>query len=365
MADKAVSTLTQVTNHAAIGNCLMVSQNGSGTGSTNSSLISALQVNYTQVANAYPFGNGDGNAYGVRTLATAAPAFQTINDMWYDITASSWTASNSTVYVINQSINAFIKATSVYVKQAGAWTQVKEAWIKNAGAWVRFLYVKPITYITITGGNNINLRSVYQTQTGDYSATPVSVHFLVTGNIGSSSTATAAMATGTWPAGSDIIVNVSTGVYVVGAGGAGGNNGAGNPGGNAISLNYNMTIVNNGIIGGGGGGAGSQSLNPLGYVTVGGGGGAGLVAGAAGVGSRNAVFVYGAAGSLTSGGVGCYRGGSTSGQTVCTSDRGGGSLGQGGTSIPDGPGGGAAGKAIALNGYVATRTGNAPIGSVS
>ena len=62
MADKAVSALTQVTNHAVIGNCLMVSQKDTGAGSTNCSLVSSLQVDYTRVANAYPSGNGDGKA---------------------------------------------------------------------------------------------------------------------------------------------------------------------------------------------------------------------------------------------------------------------------------------------------------------
>ena len=205
----------------------------------------------------------------------------------------------------------------------------------------------------ISSQNNLNLRN-YAVANG--ASAYKRLIFNINGNIGSTSTALPAITTGTdWLAGTLITLNIANGIYVVGAGGAGGNNGTGGAGGNAISLNHNITIVNNGIIGGGGGGAGSQSLNALGFVTVGGGGGAGLVAGAAGVGSRNNVFVYGAAGSLTSGGVGCYRGGSTSGQTVCTSDRGGGSLGQGGTSIPDGPGGGAAGKAIALNTYTATR----------
>ena len=234
----------------------------------------------------------------------------------------------------------------------GTWKNVKSGWINKNGVWTKF-YSNVVT-VNVATQNNINLRTLYTNQTGDSSNDAVSVIFNINGNIGSTSTATASMVTGTWSTGSEIVVNIAAGVYVVGAGGAGGNNGTGNSGGNAISLNYSITIVNSGIIGGGGGGAGSQSLNPLGYVTVGGGGGAGLVAGAAGVGSRNAVFVYGAAGSLTSGGVGCYRGGSTSGQTVCTSDRGGGSLGQGGTSIPDGPGGGAAGKAVALNSNTVT-----------
>lgn len=251
--------------------------------------------------------------------------------------------------------SAWKTVNGLYVKDGGAWKTVQAGFIKDSGAWKQF-FVNLIT-VNVSSQNNINLRTLYTNQTGEAPGNYTKAQFNINGNIGSSSTATAAIVTDTWPAGSEIIVNVAAGVYVVGAGGAGGNNGAGNPGGNAISLNHNITIVNNGIIGGGGGGAGSESLNPLGSTTIGGGGGAGLVAGAAGVGSRNNVFVYGAAGSLTSGGVGCYRGGSTSGQTVCTSDRGGGNLGQAGNSSGGGgtaQGGGAAGKAIALNSYGVT-----------
>ena len=303
MADKAVSELTQVTNHAAIGNCFMVSQKGAGAGSTDRASVSSLQIDYTRVANAYPFGNGDGNAYGVRTLATSVPPVQTVKDIWYDVTASSWTASNSTVYVINESSpTTFIKAASVYVKQAGAWTQVKEAWIKNAGAWVRFLYVKPITSIIITGGNNINLRSVYQTQTGDYSSTPVDVSFIVTGNIGSTSISLASLVTGTWPAGSNI--TLTNNAIIAGKGGDGGtgNGGTSSPcscfgssggfrgadagtnGGNAISLGYALAIINNGTIGGGGGGGTSVPwpASVFNVLPARGGGGAGLNVGLAG-----------------------------------------------------------------------------------
>ena len=248
--------------------------------------------------------------------------------------------------------SAWKTVRGLYVKDGGVWKTVQVGFIKDNGAWKQF-FVNLIT-VNVSSQNNINLRTLYTNQTGEAPGNYTKAQFNINGNIGSSSTATAAIVTDTWPAGSEIIVNVAAGVYVVGAGGAGGNNGGGGTGGNAISLNYSITIVNSGIIGGGGGGAGSQSLNPLGSTTVGGGGGAGLVAGAAGVGSRNNVFVYGAAGSLTSGGVGCYRGGSTSGQTVCTSELAGGSLGQAGRGIPDGPGGGAAGKAVALNSYGVT-----------
>ena len=386
MADKAVSALTQVVNHAAIGNCFMVSQKGAGVDSTNRASVSSLQIGYTQIANAYPFGNGDGNAYGVRTLATSVPPVQTVKDIWYDITASSWTASNSTVYVINESSpTTFIKAQSMYVKQAGAWAQVKEAWIKNAGAWVKFLFVSPV--ITITGGYNINLRSVYQTQTGDYSSTPVNVSFLVTGNIGSTSTAEAALVTGPWPTGSNI--TLTNNAIIAGAGGRAGNAWAGqffgengSLGGSAISLSYNITINNLGTIGGGGGGGGGGSwFYPFegGFlVTAGGGGGAGFSGGGAGVcnspGNSTNNCQGGNAGTTSNGGAGGVYSYRFRNVTLTAIGGNGGNLGQSGTSgaPPNNnnnrayPGvGGAAGKAIALNGYAATRTGNVPLGVVS
>ena len=249
----------------------------------------------------------------------------------------------------------------------GTWKAVKSGWINKNGVWTKF-YSNVVT-VNVATQNNINLRTLYTNQTGDSSSAAASVIFNINGNIGSSSTATAAMVTGTWSAGSEIVVNVATGVYVVGAGGAGGGNG-----GNAISLSYNVTINNSGIIGGGGGGGGNS----------GGGGGAGNVVGTSSGGSN---------GTLTSGGAGvatttsCVKANPWQWNQYYTSNGAGGSLGNNGTSgrsyqrnwgtsgcnssasnvwiyditYP----GGNAGKAVALNGYVATRTGNVPLGEVS
>jgi hypothetical protein len=149
MADKAVSKLTQVVNHAVIGNCFMVAQKGAGAGSTNRASVSALQIPYASVVNAYA---GGSNAFGVKTVSSdrITPAFQTINDVWYDVYPRSWTVTDSTVHVINQSTNAFIKAASMYVKQAGAWTQVKEAWIKDAGTWKQILSYVPVVTVSVS-----------------------------------------------------------------------------------------------------------------------------------------------------------------------------------------------------------------------
>lgn len=156
MADKAVSKLTQVVNHAAIGNCFVAVQKGAGANSTNRSSISSLQIPYASLLNAYA---GGSNAYGVKTVSSdrITPAVQTIDDIWYDVYPRTWTATDSAVYVINQGTNTFIKAQSIYVKQAGAWTQVKEAWIKDAGTWKQILGTvpPPVTVsasITVIGG---------------------------------------------------------------------------------------------------------------------------------------------------------------------------------------------------------------------
>jgi hypothetical protein len=157
MADKAVSKLTQVVNHAVIGNCSIVAQKGSGTGTTNSSLISALQIPYASLANAYA---GGSNAYGVKTVSSdrITPPVQTVHDIWYDVYPRTWTSAQSTVYVINESAPmTLIKAPMIYVKQSNIWKQVTEAWIKDSGAWKQFLY-SPLAFtaraLLIGGGGS-------------------------------------------------------------------------------------------------------------------------------------------------------------------------------------------------------------------
>jgi len=268
----------------------------------------------------------------------------------------------------------------------GTWKAVKSGWINKDGIWTKF-YASDTT-ITITGGNNINLRSLYETQTGDFSSTPVDVSFTVTGNVGSSSTGTASLVTGTWPAGSSI--TLTNNAIIAGAGGRGGNSYAfqfgaenGSPGGSAISLSYNITINNLGTIGGGGGGGGGGcQFYPLegGFlVTAGGGGCAGFSGGGAGVctspGNTTNNCRGGNAGTTSNGGAGGVYSYRFRNVTMTATGGNGGYLGQNGTSgappynrdlSRSYPGaGGAAGKAITLNGNVATTTGNAPLGAVS
>ena len=266
----------------------------------------------------------------------------------------------------------------------GTWKAVKSGWINKDGIWTKF-YASD-TSITITGGNNIDLRSLYELSTGDYSSTAVDVNFIVTGNVGSTSTGTASIVTGAWPIGSNI--TLTNNAIIAGAGGRGGNAWAGqyfgengSPGGPAISLSYNITINNLGTIGGGGGGGGGGSwfypFNGGFLVTAGGGGGAGFSGGSAGVcnspGNSSNNCQGGNAGATSNGGAGgvySYRFGRV---TLTAYGGNGGNLGQSGTSGAPGnnnnnrayPGaGGNAGSALVRNNNTYTLQGNALVGPI-
>ena len=138
-----------------------------------------------------------------------------------------------------------------------------------------------------------------------------------------------ALRTGRWPNGTELQVDVGPSGEIRGAGGDGGagapclscSGGTGGSGTSALGIEFNTTIVNNGLIrcgyGGGGGGSGAgndpsdKSTTDYGRSGAGGGGGAGLPAGsggAAGSGGFNGDQPInggpGFAGSLDSGGGG-------------------------------------------------------------
>jgi len=286
MAEKAVSKLTQVVNHAAIGNCFMIAQKGSGANSTNRSSISSLQINYSKIANSYPYGNGDGNAYGVRTVSSnrITPSFQTVNDIWYDIYPRTWTTTDSSVYVIDQSTNAFIKAPAIYVKQNNAWTQVKEAWIKNNGVWSKFLNIAVTQIMTSSCNNgwayNVNLYNLYKQQTGDTSGAPVTIEYTSLCNLGSLNS-TAALDCSTIPAGSKIKITFNAS-YIIGRAGDG-QSGTANNGGATYCSQANWAVEYSGGSAGGPAIALSNgsnyTLNIPWYATIGGGGGGGAAGG--------------------------------------------------------------------------------------
>lgn len=136
--------------------------------------------------------------------------------------------------------------------------------------------------------------------------------------VGSSSTATAGFKTGTeFPVGSSL--SLRNRGYIVGRGGAGGQNfswdlpgGAGGPGGPALQAEYALILENEGIIGGGGGGGGgSNQYAPTGGFGIGAGGaggGAGALGGEPGIGGMTtsvggAYATKGTQGMLATGGV--------------------------------------------------------------
>jgi hypothetical protein len=211
-------------------------------------------------------------------------------------------------------------------------------------------------------------------------ATDVDVYVTVNSGIiiGSTSTATPALTTGSgWTQRSRIfLINNGTIMGRGGAGGIGGSNGngfGGSAGGTAIDLTKDITITNNSAIYGGGGGGGGGGASGSNAGGGGGGGGAGDIGGtgaAGGTPSGNA----GAAGTSSgpgNGGAGLSWSQSSGGKNPVTTSGvsgaggNGGSFGAAGSSgtaatgdgtLFSGSGGGAAGKAINLNGYTATFT---------
>lgn len=206
-----------------------------------------------------------------------------------------------------------------------------------------------VTVINITGNQaNVNLFTLAGSP-----ATAGSYEFVIAAGaiVYSTSTATSALTSGAFPGGS--AVKITNNGSIIGMGGNGGNggSGAGNPGGPAISLGISVTIDNtNGVIYGGGGGGGG------GFGTFDGGGGGG--------GGRSYHNSAGGGGGAPSGGQwgtagqpGTSAGGGGGGRRGYYNDMPGGTggdWGAAGGAGTSGGGGGAGGKAVALNGYTAT-----------
>ncbi len=220
------------------------------------------------------------------------------------------------------------KSKQIFIKSGGNWIDCKEVWVKEAGVWRQvfrkafdFTYSIPVT-------NNFVLRTAAITAGWD-GQMPLNANLTVSGVVGSSTISGYAFRTGTLPADSVVKLTINAGGYIVGAGGKGAS-GTGGPttpivktngqtGGTAMFIEYPMTIINNGIIGGGGGGgAGGAYIYGHGFSGFSpGGGGAGAVPGAGG---DAGIFAAGHAGTLTTGGAASTSNGQTSGS--------GGNLGQ-------------------------------------
>ena len=199
---------------------------------------------------------------------------------------------------------------------------------------------------------DINLRTVYN---GLFPAPDAStqVKFIIEGGVkvGSTFSASVGLVTGTWPAGAIVTLQLNTGAFTTGAGGNA-TTGNGDDGGDAIRLDYDLTLINNGVIGGGGGGGASDNTT-TGPDTHrgGGGGGAGFVFGTGQASTTTdpvLAVLPGIDGTLETGGVGGIVFGVAAGADA-------GDLGQVGSNSSSNTGG-AAGIAIDKNGFTLTET---------
>ena len=217
--------------------------------------------------------------------------------------------------------------------------------------------------LVILGANvrNINLRTAYNALFPTPTAA-TQVKFVVDNNtqIGSTSNSAFSLDTGSWPTGATVTLQTNSTSYIVGKGGDATNT-TGNSGGDAIVLNHNLTLVNNGVIGGGGG-AGGTAYNSGNFdlSTASGGGGAGYFGGST-IGTTSTeptppvIETQAGAGSVESGGTG----GSVTNTLYPATGGYGGDLGQAGQAGQIGGTlnvGGAAGLAIDKNGFTLTQT---------
>ncbi len=177
--------------------------------------------------------------------------------------------------------------------------------------------------------------------------------------IGGASLGGTSMDTGSWPAGALVTLQTNSGSFVVGRGGKGQHQTdtpAAEAGSLALILNHDLTLVNNGVIGGGGGGGGRGT--GFGTSIADGGGGAGndggLRGGALSIAGNvtNVVTVQAGTGGPEGGGTGGKIFGDVGEIEVSVIAGAGGSLG--GSGIDADGTGGAAGNAIDKNGFVLT-----------
>lgn len=219
----------------------------------------------------------------------------------------------------------------------------------------------PNVDLVIFGSNqdNINLRTIYDSLFPAPDASTQAKFIIENGVvIGSTSIGTDALDTGTWPAGAIITLQTDTGSFVVGKGGVGAGTitGAAESGGDAVNMQFDLIIINNGIIGSGGGGGGRDT--DVGDETgeAAGGGGAGSDIGARGTATTYSTgipdtIIAAENGTLENGGDG---GKVDDLDTVLAIGGDGGDLGQAGQTKDTA--GGAPGIAIKKNGNVLTET---------
>lgn len=236
-----------------------------------------------------------------------------------------------------------------YIKKSGAWKVADELWIKKSGVWK--LAFQNVQQFSTAGGQEINIFVECGSPTE-----PGNFEWTLTADADTSSSGTYAVTTGAFPAGSTLkIINQA---YIRGRGGKGGNGNqssastVGSPGHNALNLTMDVEIDNGAghIWGGGGGGGGGYDVNGKTSCAMSGGGGAGDVIGSKGSTQGGSQQSLGSDGTATAGGNGGSWGYGNAGN--------GGGPGAAGTASTNcsagNKAGGAAGKAVAENGYTAT-----------
>lgn len=179
---------------------------------------------------------------------------------------------------------AWRKAQNIYVKVNGSWVSMREKWVNEQGTW-RKVFGLGFEFTDTAVGYNYNLENAARAAGWDGS-TPMIANITVIATpqkpgpgsvpgysgsmtyganvLGSTSTGVPAFTTGNISPGSTITLTIPAGSYLVGKGGAGGNqinfddgrggDFSGERGGTAIWAGYPMTVINYGVVGGGGGG---------------------------------------------------------------------------------------------------------------
>lgn len=203
---------------------------------------------------------------------------------------------------IKANISAAIRRiNNVWRRTTLGWEKMNTVWAKIGANVPVIVHYGSIDLVISATTTEYNIR----TEAGS-PAYPTIINVTIDSGVtvGSTTTSNPAIDTGTgWPAGTIIkLVNNGT---IVGKGGAGGDGAdvtcpstcgnavAGSNGGDAINMQHDLTVTNNGIIGGGGGGGGGAG-GAVGPSSNAGGGGAG--GGGAGYTSTNG----GTGGSVTS-----------------------------------------------------------------
>jgi len=345
---------------------------------TDPSGVSNSKITVTAIKNK---GYRDSVTIAYRRLSFAQ-AFPAMADTWVVAEADTIAAVTarlvaamgvlSSEFIINAGVPITLPTlTNQTVNVTIAAKNNSKLFLTTASKTVTLKMTLPIVEVTYSGiGNNLNTLTLLNSPTAiaDYRLT-------ITGVIGSTSTSSPALTIGVLPTGSVMtLINKGT---IQGMGGQGGPyTGPGLPGGDAINalMNFSYDTGTGKTFGGGGGGGGcAQSWPGLaglgsGYLRAAGGGGSGVSAGPIGTGT--AVMTVGTVtsqptvGTSTAGGNGAVC--TNTGNTTQNSKGGnGGAPGAAGTAgvatfgtagsttITNFPGG-AAGKAINLNGKTVT-----------